>query len=701
MKADYGAVAYLSAWEPSYTDANHTFDKEIFKAVYDEGITEIGFVENWANIEVHNSHGSYGDANIRTYLWLGDPATDIWTKQPAAMSVEHPEAIILAAQDVEINVMLDGEFVEGARVCISEDYDILAYGFTDQSGNAVLTVEPEAPGELDLTVTAHNGLPSEGTIEVIIPGGAWIILDDFYLDDSAGGNGDGLADYGETVVIGSSVKNMGTESASNVSGALATNDTEVEIVDPDEFYGIVDPDEIVWGQNGFSFTVDLNVQDGHNVLFETMFQDSQDSLWSGQMAIILHAPVLDGTGARIDDSMGGNGDGKLDPGEEADLYIMVSNSGSGSAEDVWGQISTTDQYVTILDDTASFPDISSGSQAENSSPYSLEVDSACPDGHSAEFKIILVTAKGYYKEDDLDIQIGGFIDNIEDGEGDWEHYPVTPGYNDEWHISSKRNHTPEGSASWKCGSTGSDEYSDFDDSGLVTPTVFLGDGTNLIFWHWMAAELDYGDYAWDGGIVEISQDGGVTWTQIAPEGGYPYKITENDDSPFEPDTPCYSGYVDWEQETFDLSAYSGQARFRFRFGTDGYVEEEGWYIDDVQVLSEGGAISLQIVDAPEFADLGQTVLWEINVANSGESRAIDFWLEAEHQGGFSGKILMGTDITIPAGYQGESELTFDVPLNAPLGTYEVMNIIGEYPDLEIATAGFTIEILSTDVIIKD
>jgi hypothetical protein len=55
--------------------------------------------------------------------------------------------------------------------------------------------------------------------------------------------------------------------------------------------------------------------------------------------------------------------------------------------------------------------------------------------------------------------------------------------------------------------------------------------------------------------------------------------------PFAEGTPVFSGTADWTEACFDLSAYPGEIQLRFRFGTDGAVGAEGWYIDDVIVRS--------------------------------------------------------------------------------------------------------------------
>jgi hypothetical protein len=85
--------------------------------------------------------------------------------------------------------------------------------------------------------------------------------------------------------------------------------------------------------------------------------------------------------------------------------------------------------------------------------------------------------------------------------------------------------------------------------------------------------------------MQMKHNGGA-WTQITPEGGYPYRIYNNPASPLSANTYCWSGVFDWTLVTFDLSDYSGKASFRFVFGSDSAANDEGWYIDDVRLEYE-------------------------------------------------------------------------------------------------------------------
>lgn len=174
-----------------------------------------------------------------------------------------------------------------------------------------------------------------------------------------------------------------------------------------------------------------------------------------------------------------------------------------------------------------------------------------------------------------------YYDNMDLGTGAWTH----TGANDVWHQQDARfASTP---TAWHFGNGPFGQYPDNAHAWLVSEPFILSAPAELTFDHWASMEYDtdqMDDHYWDGGVVEASIDGGITWTMITPNGGYPHRITDNPASPFPPDTPCYGATDDWEPATFDLSAFTHETvQIRFRFGSDGYVRDEGWYIDNVRI----------------------------------------------------------------------------------------------------------------------
>jgi carboxypeptidase T len=85
---------------------------------------------------------------------------------------------------------------------------------------------------------------------------------------------------------------------------------------------------------------------------------------------------------------------------------------------------------------------------------------------------------------------------------------------------------------------------------------------------------------WDYGQISISTDS----TNWEPIGGENSKLGSGEFQPI--DTLIYDGFQrDWINEVIDLSKYSGEKIFlKFELVTDEYTEEDGWYIDDVEIF---------------------------------------------------------------------------------------------------------------------
>jgi hypothetical protein len=161
-----GAVAHLGATDPSYTIPNHDYDKEIFRQFTMDEEYRIGWISNAAATYIIDNHGSYGIDNAQMYLWLGDPATEVWTDIPSTLSVEHPPFIKYEESVVQILVESNNNPVENAQVCLMQPNGFYSSGYTDDTGFIEFEVYVENPDETTLTVSAHDHLPYITQIQI-------------------------------------------------------------------------------------------------------------------------------------------------------------------------------------------------------------------------------------------------------------------------------------------------------------------------------------------------------------------------------------------------------------------------------------------------------------------------------------------------------------------------------------------------------
>jgi hypothetical protein len=132
------------------------------------------------------------------------------------------------------------------------------------------------------------------------------------------------------------------------------------------------------------------------------------------------------------------------------------------------------------------------------------------------------------------------------------------------------------------------DYPNSSAGGLVSPSIDLpvvpavaGSKPLLRFWSWFQSESYY-----DCGVINLSADGGATWTKLTPVDGYNYNFTAFCGGRFE--AGSFSGNLAaWHQYRVDLSDYAGQkVLLAFDFASDSSVTAPGWYIDDVEVTLE-------------------------------------------------------------------------------------------------------------------
>ncbi|GJQ63739.1 MAG: hypothetical protein SCALA702_27920 [Melioribacteraceae bacterium] len=86
---------------------------------------------------------------------------------------------------------------------------------------------------------------------------------------------------------------------------------------------------------------------------------------------------------------------------------------------------------------------------------------------------------------------------------------------------------------------------------------------------------------WDYAQIEISTNNGTTWTPL--EGLF----TNPGTGSFQPNgEPLYDGVSDWVTEKISLNSYIGDdIKIRFQMKSDGYIEEDGIYIDDFMIIN--------------------------------------------------------------------------------------------------------------------
>ncbi len=155
---------YYSPW--NYDFYSLRYDRYFFRSLFSQNHYRLG--------DCFSDHKNDAYQNNETYRFifqeltlLGDPEIPIWTKDPQIFDVVScPDSIGIGSQYFTVRVEEKGWPVEGAMVCLMKGSEVYAVGTTDPYGSVTLMINTFSPGTMDVTVTARNYLPYEGSCVV-------------------------------------------------------------------------------------------------------------------------------------------------------------------------------------------------------------------------------------------------------------------------------------------------------------------------------------------------------------------------------------------------------------------------------------------------------------------------------------------------------------------------------------------------------
>jgi len=424
--ADKGGIGYIGGTNSTYWDEDYWWGvgsgpiigggptyEQTGQGAYDGVFHDHGepisrhYIVNSAIIFAGNMAVTEAGSYLQTYYWeiyhlMGDPSVTTYMGIPAVNSVSHDTMLPMTATSTTV------EAAPGSYVGISVDGELQGAGYVGTSGTVTIDlVGFTSLCSADIVITGQNRRPYISTIEIINPSGPYVMYDHSDIDDAAG-NGNGLVENGESIILGVALVNVGLGDANDVAANLSTLDSYVTITDGMESYGTISGGEGTgYSSSAFSFDVSGDAPDGHVVTFDLEITGVGRETWYGSIDIVVHAPCLEFVSFQMDDFFG-NEDGILDPGESGELVVTLANTGSGTAYSVVGSLLGTDAYVSVVDGSGSFGEIgSSGGVADNAvDVFELAADAACPLNHVASVELSVSASGGYMTSLDIEIQLG-------------------------------------------------------------------------------------------------------------------------------------------------------------------------------------------------------------------------------------------------------------------------------------------------------
>jgi hypothetical protein len=361
-----GAVAYFGTTRAASSVSRYrgACFRGFFHGLFADSLAELGPAtvrgRQWIDSLYQNQ------TRYQEWALIGDPAMRVWTGLPRPLNVTHPAWVSAAPQEFAVGVTSAGGPVANAFVCAWLDSVVYALDTTDASGNAVLSIAPDHPGRMLVTVTGRDLAPYQGTCEVHVTGAPYVTyLRHEVIDSFPAGNSDGLVGAGETITVPTWWRNFGDSTASGVQARLRCADSNVVLLDSERYLGTVLPhDSATTGRNGFRFRVDPVCPDGRVLWFRVHTSDTVGRAWDADFLETVVTIALSFVSDTVRDSAG-NRNGRLDPNETADLIVTLNNAGSGTARQTTAWLRSSDPRLIVLDSAGSWGDIPGRSSRDN------------------------------------------------------------------------------------------------------------------------------------------------------------------------------------------------------------------------------------------------------------------------------------------------------------------------------------------------
>ena len=340
-----------------------------------------------------------------TYCLMGDPSLSIYYSVPPPVVASYPPTTIVGTTNLTV---ITEPYAYAALTL--HDTTLLAAKCADSSGIVNFTFNPlTSPDSLSIVITKQNRKPHIGYIQVVPATGPYVVLSTYTVNDSLGGNNNHKPDYGESVFLNVTVKNIGVQNASNIAGTLSTPDTNVTITSGSFNFGSLIAGGSVTGQNAFALTLKNNVADQHNVVCSLELTDGTDT-WNSMLVLTLNAPVLAmGSVIVLDPAPGGNGNGILDPGESATLKISTLNTGHAASSNTIGHLTipaSSALYILVSNPNTYIGTINPGMPAFACFP--VITNGITPAGTAVEldYRVTCGTMNQYSVSDSINLVIG-------------------------------------------------------------------------------------------------------------------------------------------------------------------------------------------------------------------------------------------------------------------------------------------------------
>jgi hypothetical protein len=356
-----GAFAVTGSSRSAFPSASRPYMDEYYDLLFNGAVVQLGKLQTKSREPFTN--GAFGETADRwthfIYNFLGDPECNMFRGEARTYSISAPSTLPYGHNNVTIEVTSGGLPADSAYVCLYKYNDDYVYGYTDATGQVTFDdFLIRDSGSVTVTVTGVDHIRASAAISVGSEPGSYLRINNRSINDTAGGNGDGRLDSGESVTMWIQLFSTGQTGIQKIWGEVTALHPEVNMDESVSLYPDIPVGAVAYNQTAFEFTVDPSVPDETPLEFLLEVHDSTGGYWSETFAWDAHAPELELYYNTVTDSVPvGNGSGVITSAEDYLLRIGVKNYGTGTAVGLTGVIRPEDAGMTVTDSTSDYGDV--------------------------------------------------------------------------------------------------------------------------------------------------------------------------------------------------------------------------------------------------------------------------------------------------------------------------------------------------------
>lgn len=337
----------------------------------------MGQVNFAGNLSVSASTSPRKKSYWETYNLIGDPSVIPIISQPDSFSIALPDTL---PNNLTKFSLVSEPF---SYIAVSHFDTLWDASFASASGSVSLDLPGLSNDSCLIVITGQNRKPLIKKIYISDNHKEFVNLKSSGITDSAGNN-DGLADFGEGIMLNLVVSNSGTHPVSSLFAKISSTSPWVSILSDSIMIGTLSAGGEAILNNLFPLIISGNVPDLGVITIDLVLKYAIGEK-RYKIDICTHAPKLDITGFLLDDSFTGNGNYIADPGETVNLIFNISNLGTSRTSGLFTISSPS--YLTLLEPTKNSGNLTAGSSTDIKVPVKLSDNISI--GTTIEFSALL------------------------------------------------------------------------------------------------------------------------------------------------------------------------------------------------------------------------------------------------------------------------------------------------------------------------